>query len=362
MKIILLAFALTITFSTVAQREADEVLTFDNPVKDLLVVPTTGIAVITEGDKIHGYSPLDNKIIWSADAPKRTSLNVISEINMTGGIPGATADFMAIEDTPFVQKFFDDSMYVFNSTNGELLFTNEGKERFFEASYLFDENAFLLRGKEDKNLIIAKYSLGSKEMVWKTTVSTTFGDFMSSLGKLAGAGKEGVYDKLEYSDDKIFALIKNKFYALNKDSGELLWKLEEENIKDFRRSLNGDYVVSITSGGFLGTKSEFDLFEAANGKKVWDKALVTKYLVLFEDWEDKMLLAHYKGFNFYSYKTGEKLWSKDPKGKGIKSVIPIGKDFLYVYDNEMMLLDKNGEKLGKKMLRFLITTKTQFSF
>ncbi|WP_158975272.1 PQQ-binding-like beta-propeller repeat protein [Cellulophaga sp. L1A9] len=330
------------------QREPSKTITFDNRVDDLIIVPFNGIAVVSEGEKLHGYSPVDDKILWSIDAPKRSALNISSEFLTTGGINSIPIDFVTIEDTPFVQKFFDDQLYIYNSITGDLLFESQDKERYFQAEYLFDENALLLRGLDDKNLIIAKYSLSKKEMLWKTTVSTTYGAFMQSLAKLTGNDAQGFRDVMEYSEDKIFVLVKSKFYVLNKQNGLLLWKDEENKISDFRTSLDGEKLISVITKGLFGTKSEIDLYNAETGDKIWKDPITTKYLVLFEDWQDKMLLAHYKGFNFYDYTTGEKKWEKDPKGKGIKSVIPIDKDFLYVYDDEMMLIDKNGEKKWKK--------------
>jgi outer membrane protein assembly factor BamB len=332
---------------TYGQREPNKTLTFDNRVDDLIIVPFNGVAVVSEGENLHGYNPEEDKIIWTIDAPKRSALNVSAEFLTTGGVNAIPIDFVAIEDTPFVQKFFDDQLYLYNSITGELLFSPEGKERYFQAEYLFDENALLLRGLDDKNLIIAKYSLTSKEMLWKTTVSTTYGAFMQSLAKLSGNDAQGFRDVMEYSEDKIFVLVKSKFYVLNKSNGLLLWKDEENKITDFRTSLDGNKLISVTTKGLFGTKSEIELYNAETGEKTWKDPIKTKYLVLFEDWQDKMLLAHYKGFNFFDYKTGEKRWKKDPKGKGIKSVIPIDKDFLYVYDDEMMLIDKNGEKLWR---------------
>ena len=90
------------------------------------------------------------------------------------------------------------------------------------------------------------------------------------------------------------------------------------------------------------------LYEAESGRKILDQPIETKILLLYEDWQDKMLLAHWKGFNFYDYDTGKKKWPKDPKGKSFKKVLPIGKDFLYAYDDELMLIDKNGQKRWKK--------------
>lgn len=330
-----------------AQRTADVSLSFDNQIQDLIIVPFNGIAVITEGNNIHGYDPIEEQLLWTNEIIKKNASDVAGDI-IANVIPESAPDFIIIEDTPFVQKMFNDKLYIYNSINGNLVFEPKDQEKYFEASYLFDENALLLRGVKEKELILAKYSMSKKQFEWKTAVSSTYGKFIQDATRISGSDQSWSKDKFDYTADKVFALIKSHLYVLDKSSGALLWKKEDEKISDFLRSHDGEKLITVETTGFLVSKSKIDLFNSSSGKKIWDRPIETKYLVLFEDWEDKMLLAHYKGFNFYDYDSGDKLWEKDPKGKGIKSVIPLEKDFLYVYDDEMMLLDKNGKKLWKK--------------
>ncbi|QLE01434.1 PQQ-binding-like beta-propeller repeat protein [Galbibacter sp. BG1] len=331
-----------------SQREASKTLDFKNNVEDLLVVPFNGITVISDGTKVSGYDPEQEKIIWEKDAPQRTGVDQAANFLQSGPFRMDYTKFNAIESTPFVEKFFDGRLYVLNSYDGKVLFSAEGKAKYFQAEYLFDENSFLLRGVNGMELIIAKYNIPEQKFDWQTTVSATYGETLQKLSKLAGMNNIGIKDKMDHTDDKVFALIKEEFFVLNKETGDLLWKEDEGDVMDFKRSLDGSKVITIKGKGLLSNKNEIMLFDANTGNSIWDKSLTTKNIVLFEDWQDKMLLAHYKGFNFYDYNTGEKVWKKDPKGKGIKSVIPIGTDFLYVYDDEMMLLNKKGEKMWKK--------------
>ena len=342
-----LLLSITSVLTLSAQRSADITHTFENNIQDLIVVPFNGIAVISEGPNVHGYDPAEEKIIWTNDLISKNIEDVAIDL-ANNAIPWITPDFTVIEDTPFVQKMFNDKLVIYNSIDGEIIFQSKDKERYFEASYLFDENALLLRGVEGKNLIIAKYNLANNKFDWKTTASTTYGALLQTLNRLSGEGQSWDKDILDYTDDKIFALIKSHLYVLNKKTGILIWKTDEDKLSGFQRSLDGSKLITVKTRGLLGRKSEIDLYDASTGNKIWQKPIQTKYFVLFEDWQDKMLLAHYKGFNLFSYDTGEKMWKKDPKGKGIKSVIPLDKDFLYVYDDEMMLLDKDGQKRWKK--------------
>lgn len=351
----------TLTFLTIltsifsfSQREASKVLTFDKKVKDLIIVPFNGMSVISEGENVHGYDPIADKVIWTVTKPKINLKNAPEQILTSGSLFSGDRTFSIIKDTPFVQYFFNEELYVYNSYNGEVIFKPEEKDRFFQAEYLFGENALLLKGMSGTKLIVVKYSLEKKSMEWKTVVSQKFKSILKNVLKFKGGSSSskdffnGLNDKMTYSDSKIFLLIKSAFYVLNRNNGDILWVNEGGNIINYKTDLNANRVLlEFKKGGLLSTKVEIDLRESETGNAILKEPIKTKYLILFEDWQDKMLLAHYKGFNFYDYKTGEKLWKKDPKGKGIKSVLPIDNDFLYVYDDEMMLIDKNGKKLWR---------------
>ena len=355
----LTTFFFLLVFSMMfAQRNADKTLEFDSKVKDLIIVPFNGIAAISDNSQIYGYNPEEKTIIWTKPIPKASALSVASGLAAEGITPEALlsmdgrtngADFTVIPDTPFLIKFFDNRLYVINSFNGDLILEPKDENVFFyQAEYLFDEDAFLIRGVEDKKLIVSKFDIKSKSFIWKTVVSENFTSFLGKLSSILGDDPTAGRDFMTYTDKKVFILAKSKFYSLNKDTGALLWSEEEEDHDYFYTSADGKHVLLTETKGLLGSKTEMDLRNGDTGEAIWKDPIRSKYLVLFEDWQDKMLLAHYKGFNFYDYQTGEKIWKKDPKGKGIKSVIPIGTDFLYVYDDEMMLIDKEGQKKWKK--------------
>ena len=69
--------------------------------------------------------------------------------------------------------------------------------------------------------------------------------------------------------------------------------------------------------------------------------------IKLQDWNDKILIAHARGFNFYNLQDGSKVWKKDVKGSDFKQVLSLDQDFLYVAENEMSLIDKNGKEKWK---------------
>lgn len=350
-------FLITLTFLTVftsfSQREADNTLSFDSNVNDLIIVPFNGIVAISDGENLNGYDPSSDEKIWSTPIPKKSAASFIANTDLSPtailSMNKKGSGFDVIPDTPFLQKFFDNRLYVINSFNGEFIFQSDDTDIFFfQSEYLFDEDALLLRGMKDKSLVITKYDLKAKKYIWETAVSDSFGNVLTKLSSVMGDDPTGNTDKMELIQDKIFILAKSKFYTLDNESGSLLWKSEDVDYINFNANQDASYVLLNESKGIFAGKSLLYLKNAKDGTSVWKDPIKTKRLVLFEDWKDKMLLAHYKGFNFFNYKTGEKVWDKDPKGKNIKSVIPQGTDFLYVYDNEMMLIDKEGQKKWKK--------------
>lgn len=354
-KVLLSVLLLLVSFMASAQRKADKVLEFGDKVKNLVVVPFNGIALISTASKITAYNQDSEKIIWEIDKPStdlakdatKQLVNVFSKGLSANSFKTDSNDFKIIPDTPFLQLLQQNKLFIINSFNGEYVFKSKDTDpAFFDSEYIFDEDAILLRGIKDENLIVSKYKIKEGKYLWETKLAEKYQDlaskFNSALGDdIASVGR----DRFELVADKIFILAKGQLFAIKNNSGDLLWKQELSEYSNFFVNNDASYVLISTGKLF---KTEIFLKKANDGTAVWEKPIKTKSLVLFEDWSDKMLLAHYKGFNFYEYETGQKRWEKDPKGKNIKSVIPQGTDFLYVYDDEMMLLDKNGQKKWKK--------------
>jgi hypothetical protein len=149
--------------------------------------------------------------------------------------------------------------------------------------------------------------------------------------------------------ETIYYLLYGKLYSFNKTTGKLNWTGEEEYTK-FHLTQNDKNIVVINSKGIMSSKEYLNVLNTENGKSIWSESIKTKKVVYLEDWGTKLLIAHYGGFNFFDLKTGEKIWKKDARGDGLKKVIPIDQDFLYVAENEMMLINKNGEKLWKSFI------------
>ena len=303
--------------------------------KDVLGTITAKI-----GD-IYGFSPEKKEIIWRFSPPssgiKDAIKKEINDVLYGGEQPILSESIALIPGTSYFQKMYGSYLYVVDASNGETVFSTSGNEIYYQAEYLFDENAFLLRGVDDGDLVIAKYSLNEKKLLWKTA--------LLPFNERLVASK---YDRLSFTKDKAFVLLRGKFFLLNRSDGTIVWKHDTGYAYDFHYSLDGSRMILMHRKKLVSFKNFVDLYDVESGEKLLDEPIDTKFVLLFEDWQDRMLLAHYKGFNFFDYTTGEKLWPKDPKGKNFKKVVPVGKDFLYAYDDELMLIDKNGQKRWKK--------------
>lgn len=346
---------LLVTLLSFAQRKADKVLEFEDKIKNLVVVPFNGIALIATNSKIIAYNQDSEEIIWEIVKPATDAVKDVTKQLVKAFSSGLTAssfknesnEFKVIPDTPFLQLLQQNKLFIINSFNGEYVFKSKDEDpAFFDAEYLFDEDAVLLRGIKNENLVISKYKIKESKYLWETKLAENYQDLASKFNSALGEDVDSIgRDRFELVEDKIFILAKGQLFVIKNDTGNLLWKQELSEFSNFFVNNDASYILVSTGKLF---KTEIFLKKAIDGSAVWEKPIKTKGLVLFEDWSDKMLLAHYRGFNFYNYKTGNKQWEKDPKGKNIKSVIPQGTDFLYVYDDEMMLLDENGQKKWKK--------------
>lgn len=361
------------TFQVKAQSEPSYSLSLENNVKDLVVVPQTGVVVISEGDFLRGFTPEKGEFLWSTQVKSKNMLSTLKGMNKDAAMnmmsslnPNAKAGAISIiSGTPYI-KYFDDNnnMSVLNSVNGEVLYSKASAAEgvtYYDSEYIYGEDALLLKGFKkielnDKaeaaadaikaalpeNFTVALYGLKDQAQIWETDIKTNV------FRGLGAAMDMSAVDKVEKAGENVVILEKRSVFVLELANGNLLWKDDENKYSTFYKSLKGDRILLEDVKGLLGTKSELTFKNALTGEDLWPEKIKTKRLITYEDWSTKMLLAHRKGFNFFDYETGEKIWKKDPKGKNVKKVISTGKDFLYVYDDEVMLLDQDGQKKWKK--------------
>ncbi len=355
----ILALTLFAFFGAFGQRTADHILAFDTSIQTILTNPLNGNIIVKEANKISNYNPETNTVDWSIDekeVAKKSGLNTASDLsNKLNGDDLSklltnedTLEF--IGDSPFIQGHINGHLVIINSLNGQVAYQSMGKKYTIALSqYLTETNQFLFLATEGKEVVCVLYDLEKATESWTTPLAQSE-SYLKSLKSLFSKGAMTREDQVVVGENSIYTTFNNKLYKLDKTSGQLLWTPDYE-LNRFYLSQNGNHVIIIkNTGGLLSSKQALDILQTTDGLSIWKNEIKTKFISYLEDWGDRILIAHNSGFNFYDYKTGNKQWKSDPKGSNIKRVITIDKNYLYVADDEMMLINAQGEKLWTKFI------------
>jgi outer membrane protein assembly factor BamB len=334
-------------FSAISQRKYDEIVTTENAVQDLVQNEITGMVVFKEGSSIKGLDPETKKIVWTLtkdDFGSVSALDIMKDPDF-GNIFKDKKALTSVGGSPYVEAYVNNKYIIINTDSGKVVY-NSSKESFWvvQSDFIAETDEYLLTLKKDGDMTIALLDMKTGALKWNTPVDKAKSLFDFSLKLSANTNIAKVNGSV------IYYLLYGKLYSFDRNSGKLNWRANEEEYSNFFVTQNDKNVVVVNSEGFISTKEFLNVLSTENGKSIWKESIKTKKVVYLEDWGSKLLIAHFSGFNFYDLKTGEKIWKKDARGDGLKRVIPIDQDFLYVAENEMMLINKDGEKLWKKFI------------
>lgn len=347
-KITMVLFMTLVGYSGFSQRVADKVLKMNSKIEDLTQNTITGIIVIKEGNVVKGISPETKTEIWSFDADKIVgsvaALETLSKVD-TDNLFASKRILKPIEGTPYVEALVNYKTVLINSEDGKVVYNSANyKYTVFNSQFLYEDDEYLVKGVEDGKVIASLIDLKTGDVKWKTVQGEAKSMFSSMFTFKANQSNEA-----EVSNNMIYSLYYGKLSAIDRTNGNLKWVGDIEYTKVFPTQNNKNLVV-INSKGMLSAKQYLNVLDSETGKSIWEEAIKTKYIVYLEDWGTKILVAHNSGFNFYNLNDGSKVWKKDARGDGLKKVIPIDGDYLYVAENEMMLIDKDGQKKWKSFI------------
>lgn len=339
-------FVLMVSFSGFSQRNYDEIIKTESNVQDLVQNEITGIVVFKEGGTIKGIDPETKKIVWTLgkdDFGKTSAADILADPDF-GKIFKEKSDLTSVAGSPYVEAYINSKFLIINTDTGKVAY-NSSKESFWvtQSDFLPETDEYLLTLKNGGDMSIALIDMKTGNLKWNTVVDKAKSLFSFSLKESANTNIARVNGSI------IYYLLYGKLYSFEKESGKLNWKAEEDYSRFFLTQ-NDKNIVVVNSKGLLSSKEYLNVLSTETGSSIWKESIKTKRVVYLEDWGTKLLIAHYGGFNFFDLKTGEKIWKKDARGDGLKRVIPIEQDFLYVAENEMMLIDKDGQKLWKKFI------------
>jgi outer membrane protein assembly factor BamB len=335
---------LLVSISAFSQRKYDEIIKTENSVQDMVQNEITGIVVFKEGGTVKGLDPETKQIVWTLtkeDFGTTSAGDILSDPDF-GKMFKDKRDLTSVPESPYVEAYINSKYLIINTDTGKVVY-NSSKESFWvtQSDFIPETNEYLLTLKKDGDMAIALLDMTTGELKWNTTVDKAKSLFSFSL--------KATINKAKINGNVVYYLLYGKLYSFDRNSGKLNWKADEEYTRFFETQ-NDKNIVVVNSAGIFSTKEYLNVLSTETGKSIWKESIKTKRVVYLEDWGTKLLIAHYSGFNFYDLKTGEKIWKKDARGDGLKRVIPIEQDFLYVAENEMMLINKDGEKLWKKFI------------
>ncbi|MEK6495081.1 PQQ-binding-like beta-propeller repeat protein [Myroides odoratimimus] len=358
MKKFLISVLLIATSINYAQRQADVVTKFDNNIESISLVPATGDIIVKDKDIISSYNPTTNQTTWKIvkkDYQSDFKSTALGSVLMY--FEEVATEIEVLPKSPYAKIKLDDNDLIINIFNGDVIFnTKESKSRIIKTNYIIEDNAILLLTANESAFNFEYLSPTDKKTLWSTQVGTqekmsVFKTITSSLNVKEQLSKlKQAEDIILKVDNKLYITVKGYLFNLDLNSGEIKWKTDYQ-INDFYLSQNLENIIIINSEkSLLSTKSYLNILNANTGDKLWKNDITTKFLSYIEDWNDRILIAHNTGFNFYSYSDGKKIWKKDAKGKSIKRVIPIENNYLYIADTEMNLINQEGQPKWKKFI------------
>lgn len=350
---------------TNAQRKADETYNFSEEIHNIAINDFTGSVIIRGKNKIESYNPDSKSMEWRVDHSNfidknAASLQKLDDISKTLGsgdlnniIAQKKQEILFISNSPFISATIDNNDIIINSTNGEVVFdSSKFGKRIAQTEFIPFEKALLITAVDKESYTCSYYDLETKTIKWTSTLSNTE-SFTKQVMNVISFSKNNTGfkgSKLQTTEDKIYVTLNQYLYKLDKISGNIDWKTDFQ-ITDFFLSQNEKNIITVMSSGSLfSTKQALNILNIDSNNKIWKDDIISKYITYLEDWGDRVLIATANSFNFYSYSDGKKIWKKDAKGDKIKKVIAIDNDYLYVSDQEVNLIDKNGNNLWKKFI------------
>jgi outer membrane protein assembly factor BamB len=337
-----------VSFAGFSQRNYDEIIKTDSNVQDLVQNEITGVIVFKEGGSIKGIDAESKKIVWTLtkeDFGGKSATEIIKDLDLDlGKVLKDKKDLNSVPNSPYVEAYMNSKFIIINTDSGKIVY-NSSKESFWvtQSDFLPQTDEYLLTLKKGDDMAIALLDMKTGSLKWNTVVDKAKSLFSFSLKESANTNIAQV------NGATIYYLLYGKLYSFERETGKLNWKGDEEYSRFFPTQ-NDKNIVVVNSKGLISTKEYLNVLSTDTGKSIWEESIKTKRVVYLEDWGTKLLIAHFGGFNFFDLKTGAKIWKKDARGDGLKRVIPIDQDFLYVAENEMMLINKDGEKLWKNFI------------
>jgi outer membrane protein assembly factor BamB len=289
--------------SCFAQRKYDQIIKTEANIQDLVQNEITGVLVIKEGSNIKGIDPDTKTVVWTLGKEDfgSTSVKDFMKDPELGNILKDKKELMSVPNSPYVEAFINSKYLIINTETGKLVY-NSSKEAFwvFQSDFLPETDEYLLTLKSGDDMSIALVDMKTGLLKWNTVVDKAKSLFSFSMSEAANTNIAKVNGSI------VYYLLYGKLYSFNRENGLLNWKAKEDYTRFFPTQ-NDKNIVVVNSKGLLSVKEFLNVLNTENGNSIWEESIKTKKIVYVEDWDTKLLIAHYNGFKFYDLQTGQKI-------------------------------------------------------
>jgi len=300
---------------------------------------TNSGVIIASGAK--GLLAMDNntgETLWHNKELKAVDKNTFLNID---GLPLFYAEYV-----PIVGKTRG---IIVNSSNGDILFdTKDEGYRIKNFTTLPNQEIILFELLKNKERVLMSFSLKTWEQQWITSL----GEVGGLLKKLLSSSfiDQGPYFNKE---GNLLIGIKDQIYALNTNSGEVIWKYKTD--KDVKALVYSNQNNSL----YVGVKKSKKLLvlDPSSGDDITPGKLKLRgtLIDIRPDNDNNLILVETEGFNIIDPATNEFKWKKSFKIEYLNEVIPHEKGFVAIgkdeKDGTISLVDTNGDKIWSSKVK-----------
>jgi outer membrane protein assembly factor BamB len=355
-KTLLVAAMLIAGINLFAQRQADWKAELPAPASEIFFHSLTGVPIIKGDDYYAGIDVQTHAVKWTV---KRSGMQAVAAV--LGNDDGQ--DFFEVAYTPFAVV----NNTLVDTRDGKLLLSKDkdGYSQLFDYEILPDLDAILFRTNADGFVRLHLIDKKTGDKKWSSNVLKGSASLTEKLGATKNGQApqtfvpEGTTPLLQNNALMVYQF-KKEIALVNVADGKSMWveKLDPARIF-FSNDQKTAFMVEHDKGGLIaqalsaGTKrigKEITAIDVATGKPVWKKPIEADEQIKWFDMQDnKILVVHAKGCNFYNTEDGKKVWKDDYDAKKIAKVEDNTEGYLISFGfQKTMQLDKNGKKLWKK--------------
>ncbi|GHV64987.1 hypothetical protein FACS1894199_04540 [Bacteroidia bacterium] len=345
-----------------AQRQADTVISFNHSIQQIVLNPFNGHVLVKGTEVVSDYNPETQKTGWvvkkkdvlTVGTPENTQ-KLQADLEAVKGISpflGSPYDIYFMHESPYVCAVIDNRDVLIHSITGKVALNSGAVDyRILQSHFLAETDETLLLASDGKNFYSVLWDLQAGKEKWKTEIGV--------VAKVLRANKEFLSQKTTtknetiLSDDAVYSSINGILYKFDKQTGKILWQTKNKKkakIDQFYFAQSDGNIVIINNRS--SSKQRVNVLSSQDGSPIWKSGIKTGNIFYLEDRNDKLFVAHTKGFNLYNYANGKKNWKrklwKTGNGKVLRDVVPVEDGYLYIADNKLNLIDANGKKKWRK--------------